>query len=105
MDVLAAAPSTVVDELAALLGMPSPNARPAVVAALAPPPVAPPRPTGVELRAALDAVVLAAAEEHDVLPRHLRAFGVELLLAVDRAGLGAKEAAALVAGGRRPRRG
>jgi hypothetical protein len=33
----------------------------------------------------------------DVLPRHLRAFGVELLHGVARLGLGAKEAAELVA--------
>jgi hypothetical protein len=39
-------------------------------------------------------VVYAASEERDVLSRHLRAFGVELLLAVERTGLSAKEAAA-----------
>ncbi len=95
---LAAAPPSVVDELARLLGVPSPHA---AVEPAAPPAAtavaAPPRPTDAEVRAALDAVVLAAAEERDVLPRHLRAFGVELLLAVDRAGVGARHAAALVA--------
>ena len=60
-------------------------------------PPAPPRPTVAELRAALDAVVYAAAEERDVFPRHLRAFGVELLEAVERLGLSGSEAARLVA--------
>jgi hypothetical protein len=68
---------------------PLPPAAPAV----APPPVR----TELELRASLDAVVYAASEERDLLPRHLRAFGVELLQSVDRLGLSAKEAAELVA--------
>jgi DNA-binding transcriptional regulator YiaG len=99
---LAAAPRAVVDELARLLGVASPYPAPEPVVASAPPA---PRPAEAEVRASLDAVVLAAAEERDVLPRHLRAFGVELLLAVDRAGIGAKEAASLVAARQRPPRG
>ena len=69
-------------------------AAPAVVEAPAPPP---PRPSRADLRAALDAIVYAAAEERDVLPRHLRAFGVELLLGAERLGLTTSEAAHLVA--------
>jgi transcriptional regulator with XRE-family HTH domain len=65
------------------------------VAPLAPP--VPPRPSMADLRAALDAIVYAAAEERDVLPRHLRAFAVELLLGAERLGLTTSEAAHLVA--------
>jgi transcriptional regulator with XRE-family HTH domain len=90
---VAAAPREIVDELAALLGVASPYARAAPVA-----PATRALPTVAELRALFDAVVFAASEERDVLPRHLRAFGVELLLAVDRAGVSARDAAALVAG-------
>jgi hypothetical protein len=61
------------------------------------PPPSPPERTVVELRASLDAIVYAASEERDMLPRHLRAFGVELLQGVARLGLSAKEAAELVA--------
>ncbi len=89
---LSAAPRDIVEELARLLGVASPY--PSATAVVAPPRTAP---TATELRAVLDAVVFAASEERDVLPRHLRAFGVELLLAIDRAGVSAKEAAALVA--------
>jgi DNA-binding XRE family transcriptional regulator len=81
-------------------GRPSSVAEPpaSVAAPLAPPPpAAPARATRHELRAALDAVVYAASEERDLLPRHLRAFGVELLQAIDRLGLSAKEAAELLA--------
>jgi transcriptional regulator with XRE-family HTH domain len=59
--------------------------------------VASPQRTSAELRASLDAIVYAASEERDLLPRHLRAFGVELLQGVARLGLSAKEAAELVA--------
>jgi len=45
-------------------------------------------------------VIYGVAEERDVLPRHLRAFAAELLLAVARAGLSPKDAAALVASSR-----
>jgi transcriptional regulator with XRE-family HTH domain len=89
---VAAAPRDIVDELAALLGVPSPYASAAPAA-----PATRALPTVAELRAVFDAVVFAASEERDVLPRHLRAFGVELLLAVDRAGVSARDAAALVA--------
>ena len=57
----------------------------------------PQRASAAEMRAALDAVVYSAAEERDLLPRHLRAFGVELLQAVERLGLSAREGAELVA--------
>ncbi len=50
------------------------------------------------LRAALDAVLLAACEERDLLPRHARAFAVALLRAVDRLGVAPKRAADIVAG-------
>src|SRR6202012_1765001 len=51
---------------------------------VAPPPVVAESPRARNLadpalRGALDAVVLAASEARDVLPRHLRAFGVALL--------------------------
>jgi hypothetical protein len=55
------------------------------------------RPTPAELRASFDAVLLAAAEERDVLPRHLRAFAVRMFEAAARLGVSAEEAAALVA--------
>jgi transcriptional regulator with XRE-family HTH domain len=70
---------------------------PALAVAAEPPRVEPPRPTDAELRATLDAVVYAAAEARDIPPRHLRTFAVEILQASDRLGLGAKEAAHLVA--------
>jgi transcriptional regulator with XRE-family HTH domain len=87
VDALSAAPRPVVEGLAEQLGVAPPAAAT---------PDTPPR-TDAELRAIFDAVVYGAAEERDVLPRHLRAFGVELLLAVAESGLSAKEAAALVA--------
>ncbi len=58
---------------------------------------APPRVPEVDLRAALDAIVYGASEERDVLPRHLRAFGVELLQGAARLGLSVSEAAQLIA--------
>jgi transcriptional regulator with XRE-family HTH domain len=53
--------------------------------------------TSAELRASLDAIILAVAEERNLLPRHLRAFAVAILQGVDRLGLSAREAAVLVA--------
>jgi transcriptional regulator with XRE-family HTH domain len=87
------------DAMATLFGYELESAEPAVAPQPAPPvaPPPPPRPTLVEQRAALDAVVYAASEERDLLPRHLRAFGVELLQAVDRLGVTVKEAAELLA--------
>jgi len=95
LDRCEAVPDNVFLALADALGVESP-----VVAAAAPvvaTPVAPPRSPEVELRAALDAIVYAASEERDVLPRHLRAFGVELLQGAARLGLSVSEAARLVA--------
>jgi transcriptional regulator with XRE-family HTH domain len=84
------------DALATALGYeledPQPPPAPAVAA-----PTAATKPTVLELRASLDAIVYAASEERDMLPRHLRAFGVELLQGIARLGLSAKEAAELVA--------
>ena len=54
----------------------------------------PPRP---DLRAAFDAIILANAEQRDILPRHLRAFALELLRGVDRHGVSAGEVAAAIA--------
>lgn len=54
------------------------------------------RSSAAEYRAALDALLLAEAEARDVLPRHLRAFGVVLLESVGRLGLNASEAAGLM---------
>jgi transcriptional regulator with XRE-family HTH domain len=59
-------------------------------------PAAPPRPPVADLRGALDAIVYAAAEERDLLPRHVRAFGVELLQGAERLGLTLAEAAHLL---------
>jgi transcriptional regulator with XRE-family HTH domain len=76
----------------------TPAAAPLPAAPLAPPAPPPaPRPSAAEHRASFDAIIYAAAERRDVLPRHLRAFGVELLQGADRLGLSAKEAALLVA--------
>jgi hypothetical protein len=74
-------------------------------AVLAPPPpaavVLPPapsaRPPVAQLRASFDAIILVAAEERDVLPRHLRAFAVELFRGAARLGVSLEEAAELVA--------
>jgi transcriptional regulator with XRE-family HTH domain len=65
----------------------------------APPPAPPepPRPSAQAIRAALDAVVLAASDEHDVLPRKLRAFGVALLTRLHELGVAPDEAAPHVA--------
>jgi transcriptional regulator with XRE-family HTH domain len=114
---VADAPESLVEELAQLLKVPSPYAdddedEPTAVVptaagapvamtgehALASPAPVTPRATLDELRAIVDGLVFSTSEERDVLPRHLRAFGVELLLAVDRAGVAAREAAAVVAG-------
>ena len=111
VDACEQAPGELHDAVAELLGVeledPAPPPTPVLAApAPAPPPapvaappahIEPPRPSTTELRAALDAIVYAAAEERDVLPRHLRAFGVELLQAAARLGLTASEAASLVA--------
>jgi transcriptional regulator with XRE-family HTH domain len=51
---------------------------------------------GMEPRAAFDALVLEFAEARDLLPRHLREFAVELLLAADRMGLSPAQAAGFV---------
>jgi transcriptional regulator with XRE-family HTH domain len=91
--VLGSAPGPVLVRLIDALGLEVPS--PAPVAPAVPPPPQPP--TAADLRASLDAIILAAAEHRDVLPRHLRAFAVELLKGVDRLGIGAKEAALLVA--------
>lgn len=113
------APSEVVTSLAALLGVeleedvpdeapvvaaPSPPvahvAAPAPVPQPAPaPPPLPPLPqwSPADVRVALDAVVLAAADEHDVVPRKLRSFGAALLRRVGELGIPAKDAAAHVA--------
>jgi transcriptional regulator with XRE-family HTH domain len=52
-----------------------------------------------DARPALDAVLLAAAESRDVLPRHLRAFAIEMFDAADRLGLSARQASHLLAQG------
>jgi transcriptional regulator with XRE-family HTH domain len=100
LDVLSAAPAAHVAALADALGIELPEVTaepPPATAPLPPPPAAPvPRPAS-ELRAAFDAIVYAAAEEHDLLPRRLRAFAVDLLRGVDRLGVSAKDAAVLVA--------
>lgn len=95
------------NELAVALGFeleddPPPQASAVTAAAHAPVAVSPSpidsaSRSPAELRASLDAIIYAAAEERDVLPRHLRAFGVELLQGAERLGLSAKEAAHLVA--------
>jgi hypothetical protein len=54
-------------------------------------------PSETELRGALDAIVLSASEEHNVLPRKLRAFGVELLKRVAELEIPAVDAVSLVA--------
>jgi hypothetical protein len=51
---------------------------------------------GMEPRAAFDALVLEFAETRDLLPRHLREFAKELLLAADRMGLSPAQAAGFV---------
>jgi transcriptional regulator with XRE-family HTH domain len=89
-DALGAALGYEMVEPAPVAPAPLPPAAPAVAPA-------PPERTELELRASLDAIVYAASEERDVLPRHLRAFGVELLQGVARLGLSAKDAAELVA--------
>ena len=66
------------------------------------PPAAPPapvaaRPSAADLRASFDAIIYAAAESRDLLPRHLRAFAVELFQGAARLGVEPKEAALLVA--------
>jgi hypothetical protein len=76
---LSGASPSIVSELAQIFG-------------LAPAPLSPD-----VARVALDAVVHAAAEERDLLPRHLRAFGEALLTEVSRLGIDPRAAAALVA--------
>jgi transcriptional regulator with XRE-family HTH domain len=114
VEALMGAPDDVVERLARMLGVeleddendvapaalpPAPAPPVAVVVAAPPPPPAPlpapapPRPSATELRSSLDAVVLAGAEEHDVLPRKLRAFGVALLQRIAELGLDPNEAA------------
>jgi len=103
-EVLSPAPGPVLLQLMDSLGIeipevePPPAPSPPVAAAPQPLPVAsaPPAPVAT-LRASFDAIIFAAAEERDVLPRHLRAFAVELLQGADRLGVSAKEAALLVA--------
>jgi transcriptional regulator with XRE-family HTH domain len=108
--VLSSAPATIVAALAEALGIERAAARAARQAASpasspharapSPPRAAAARSsrtTVAELRASLDAIIYAAAEARDLLPRHLRAFAVELLKGVDRLGMSAKEAALLVA--------
>jgi transcriptional regulator with XRE-family HTH domain len=100
-------PDEIHDDLAVALGFqlvepaPPPPPPPTIVVVPAPSEQlalpAPPSVPLVDARAALDAVLLANAERRDVLPRHLRAFAVELLVAADRLGLSAKDAADLVA--------
>jgi transcriptional regulator with XRE-family HTH domain len=91
------APPEVYAMLGRELGIPleEPEAAPAV----APEPAAqaPQPPTPAQLRAAFDAIILSFSEERDVLPRHLRAFAVELLRGAARLGVGTDEAAGLVA--------
>ena len=60
-------------------------------------PAGPSRPSDADLRAELDAFLFAHAEDRDVLPRHLREFGVALLELASRRGLGAHQAAELLA--------
>ena len=99
----AGAPENLVLAIAEELGVPAPaveEEEETVVnpPAAAGPTLAEPRPSpspaqwDAEHQAMLDAV----ADERDVLPRHLRAFGAQLLLAVDRAGLSPRDAAALI---------
>jgi transcriptional regulator with XRE-family HTH domain len=111
------APKPIVEALAYHLGMeleeeevePAPAPPPAQPAAPVGPRAvaemarAPARPAADEARATLDAIVYAVAEERDLVPRHLRAFAVELLRGVDKLGLDAKEAAVLVAAPERDR--
>jgi transcriptional regulator with XRE-family HTH domain len=102
LDVLSAAPAPVLEALAEVLGVELPEEDDSVTQVVLPAPLPqapppPPRPTATDLRAALDAVIFGAAESRDVLPRHLRAFAVELLERVDRLGMSAKEAALVVA--------
>ncbi len=59
-----------------------------------PPASAPP--SVADRRAFFDAVLLAFAEERDVLPRHLRAFAVQLFRGGARLGVSMDEAARLV---------
>jgi transcriptional regulator with XRE-family HTH domain len=122
INIFAEVPASLYNALATALGFelvdddaPTIASVPAVVAhpqapppAPSPPPPAPsPLPAPVALprardlsdptlRKALDAVLLAASEARDVLPRHLRAFGVALLAEVARLGLAPGEAAALL---------
>jgi transcriptional regulator with XRE-family HTH domain len=117
-DLLSLAPGIDVPTLADVLGIELPEdeepiapVAPQVEAQPAPPPPVPApvapqlppsppaetRPPSTALRASLDAIILAAAEHRDLLPRHLRAFAVEMFQGADRLGLSAREAAALVA--------
>jgi transcriptional regulator with XRE-family HTH domain len=105
LDVLSIAPPHHVANLADALGIELPEVEEAPKQQ--PPPRPPPPPVAAprspsELRAAFDAIVYAAAEEHDLLPRRLRAFAVDLLRGVDRLGVSPKEAAVLVALAERP---
>ncbi|MGO8993386.1 MAG: helix-turn-helix domain-containing protein [Polyangiaceae bacterium] len=93
LDVLTPTPAPLREALAGAFGIELPAREPPP-----PPVVAPPAPRPVaDLRASFDAIIYAAAEEHDLLPRRLRTFAVDLLRGVDRLGLSAKEAAVLVA--------
>jgi transcriptional regulator with XRE-family HTH domain len=55
------------------------------------------RSTPVQLRASFDAIILSFSEDRDVLPRHLRAFAVELLRGAARLGVSTEDAATLLA--------
>jgi transcriptional regulator with XRE-family HTH domain len=95
VDALQDAPPDVLASLADLLGVELEEAdEPQAVAppVIAPAPAVPP-PSFVDLRAALDGVVLAAADEHDVVPRKLRAFAVALLERIQALGVAPGEAA------------
>ncbi len=93
---LSGAPSPIREQLAGTLGIPLATQPSAADPAPAQRPAA-------ELRASLEAVLYAASEQRDLLPRHLRAFAVELLHAVARLGLDASVAAALMAAPDRPK--
>jgi transcriptional regulator with XRE-family HTH domain len=109
LDVFASIPAPLYAALADALGVELPDAEEAPPPppppqapqpVLAPAPIVPPppaRPSTAELRASFDAIIFAVAEQRDVLPRHLRAFAVELFQGADRLGVSAKEAALLVA--------
>jgi transcriptional regulator with XRE-family HTH domain len=84
---------------------PEPVAPRAVLAPVAPPPsleeAVATRASDPALRAAFDAVVYGACEEHDVSPRALRSFGAALVRALKTHGVAHEDAIALLASPRK----